>query len=426
MLRLLSTLFALVLLMALAAAAMIVTVPDPNPRVTASPPPTAAERRWADGLLSRGLTRGLNQGDSRSIELSARQLDVLAHLLVPRLARELGAADRAGDALARVQLGDGRADIAMALPMGWKRGGWLNLELGLVEKDGAPRLDRFQVGGLPIPPALARRMAGRALGAAIDADLLQQVRLTPTQAQIIYGWRRDALSAAGRAMLDTDDRRRLLGAQVRLADTLAELPHRGAIDLAGLLAALIASAPRGEDAEPVADNRAAILALAAYLSGEPLPAGGAAPSPARLRLHGRRDLAQHFIASAAIASQGGSALSDLVGLAKELRDSDGGSGFSFVDLTADRAGVRFAEIATADADMARLVQTLARAGLTETDLMPAIDGLPEGLSRGEFRRRFGSRDSASYRDMTRHIESRIDALSLHRAAAASAHANASR
>jgi len=426
MLRLISTLLALLLVAALAVAAVVVTLPEPGPRVEPAAPPDAAELRWATGLLAGGLVRGMRQGDSRTITLSARESDVLARVVVRRLAEHIGAAGPAADARARVRLGDGTSDIAMSVPLPWERGGWLNLDFGLVETDGAPRLSRFHVGGLPMPPALARHLAERALGAAADADLLQQVRLTPDRVRITYGWRRDALSATGRRMLDPDDQRRLLAAQVRLAKSLSEVPGRGVIDLAELLSRLIAAAPQGSDANPAADNRAAILALAAYVAGEPLPAEGAGRvrvSPARLRLRGRLDLAQHFTASAAIAAQGGSALSDLIGLAKELRDSDGGSGFSFVDLAADRAGVRFAELAAGDASGARLVQTMARAGLTENDLMPAIDGLPEGLTQAEFERRFGSRDSAAYRRMGAEIEARIDALALYRAVQAGADAS---
>ena len=50
-------------------------------------------------------------------------------------------------------------------------------------------------------------------------------------------------------------------------------------------------------------------------------------------------------------------LSDVIGLYKEIEDSRGGSGFSFNDIAADRAGTRFGEKAVASEDSARGIAT---------------------------------------------------------------------
>ncbi len=72
-------------------------------------------------------------------------------------------------------------------------------------------------------------------------------------------------------------------------------------------------------------------------------------------LHGRHDLPRHFMGSAAIAVSGGGALSQAIGLFKEIDDSRGGSGFSFVDLLADRVGTRFGSLAVASRASARRI-----------------------------------------------------------------------
>lgn len=419
--RLISALFALLLVAALAVVGIVVVLPDPAPRVETAAQPSPAERRWADRLLSGGLIQGLEHGDSRTLTLSARQLEVLAGALSARL---VGQSGDGSEARTRIELGDDRAEIALSLPLPWQRGGWLNLDLDMAASEGLLQLRRLRVGGVPIPPALARQLAERGLDAAVEAELLQAVDIDPGHVRVTYGWRHDALAATGRGMLDEDERQRLLVAQQRLADTLAEMPGSGAVDLAALLSGVLAKETRNIAGDAVADNRAAILALAAYVAGEPppIPARQEHPRLRTVRLRDRRDLAQHFIASAAIAVQGGSALSDLIGLAKELRDADGGSGFSFADLAADRAGVRFAELATGSAAGARHVQRLARAPLGDADLMPSIDGLPEGLTQTELEDRFGGPESPGYRQMSAHIEQRIDALRLHRSAPGSADA----
>jgi hypothetical protein len=103
-----------------------------------------------------------------------------------------------------------------------------------------------------------------------------------------------------------------------------------------------------------------------------------------------------------------------VGLFKELTDANGGSGFSFADLAADRAGVRFAELATGGPQQAGLLQRAARAGLAEGDLMIELQGLPEALTRDQFERDYGGTQGEPYLALAERIERRIDGLRLHR------------
>ena len=110
------------------------------------------------------------------------------------------------------------------------------------------------------------------------------------------------------------------------------------------------AAERGGDIG--AEHRAAIIVMAFYVNGKGLgaiiPAARQWPTPLPLgvTLADRGDLAQHFTISAALAATAGSPLADAVGLYKELDDSRSGSGFSFSDLAADRAGTRFGALAT--------------------------------------------------------------------------------
>ncbi len=104
-----------------------------------------------------------------------------------------------------------------------------------------------------------------------------------------------------------------------------------------------------------------------------------------------------------------------MGELKELLDSnEGGSGFSFDDLAADLAGARFARafLEAPRADWPALIARITR----EEDVMPALDGLPEGMSAAEFGQRYGDVDSPAYRTMMDEITSRIDVLPLYRPA----------
>jgi hypothetical protein len=133
-----------------------------------------------------------------------------------------------------------------------------------------------------------------------------------------------------------------------------------------------------------------------------------------LRLRGRVDLAQHFLASAALSATGGAGIADAIGLSKELADSTGGSGFSFTDLAANRAGVRFGEAATSSPASAEGWRRRVRDGFAEDDVMPRVDDLPEFLPDREFRARFGGVGSPPYQALLDEIDRRVSAAPFYR------------
>jgi hypothetical protein len=129
-----------------------------------------------------------------------------------------------------------------------------------------------------------------------------------------------------------------------------------------------------------------------------------------VELRQRQDFALHFLISAVIAAEAGTPLADAVGLWKELADArSGGSGFSFNDLAADRAGTRFGELAVGDPT--RLQQRIA-AGVGDADLLPQVSDLPEHLPEAEFVARYGGVGGAAYNRMLATIESRLDSMPM--------------
>jgi hypothetical protein len=167
-------------------------------------------------------------------------------------------------------------------------------------------------------------------------------------------------------------------------------------------------------------NRAAILALGVALGHERLAgliglAGDAAlmRDAAALRegttLRGRSDWARHYALSAALAVLENPFVSEAAGLMKEQLDAlTRGSGFSFADLAADRAGVRFAAAATRSDAAARSMQARLAGGFDVGDFFPAVKDLPEDLTVEEFRRRFVGVGAAHYRAAIAEIDARLD------------------
>jgi signal transduction histidine kinase len=100
-----------------------------------------------------------------------------------------------------------------------------------------------------------------------------------------------------------------------------------------------------------------------------------------------------------------------VGITKAMKDSTpGGSGFSFVDMAANQAGIRFAAVATRNPASAQSLQQLIAGGVTAEDLFPAIAGLPEGISADDFHWQYGGLGGAETRRLFNEIDHRLDAL----------------
>ena len=106
-------------------------------------------------------------------------------------------------------------------------------------------------------------------------------------------------------------------------------------------------------------------------------------------------------------------ISKTVGEEKELSDAQGGSGFSFVDLAADKAGTRFGEMATSSPENARKLQKKISEIKDYTDFMPDPSDLPEHMDDAEFKQRFESVDSEVYQALSKQIDERIVATPLY-------------
>lgn len=404
MLALVRALFGLLTLIAVAGAGLVLLVAEPTPLVAVDAELAPTELRDLAHLV-RGSD--LKHPGIKSATLTAPKLDALADLAARRLGGH-----------ARLRAGHGGAALYASFPMG--RGlGFANLSVELRETAGIPAVASAQLGGLPLPAMLVDALLHHGLSELAPAGQLLRVDFRPEQVQVIYRLT-DGAKEAAVALLGDIEQRRLGARQAQLATIVARQHRAGHLSLATLLSGLLAE-PTGIDGaddrpDPVADNAAALLVLAAYVNNRrlPAPAAGAVPERRTVLLRGRYDLAQHFSISAATAAKGGSGLSHLVGLAKELSDADGGSGFSFPDMLANRAGIRFAELATDSADSALHVRRMARAGLTEADIMPSPEGLPEGMQQAVLVRTIGTPSSPGYDRLIEHIDRRIDATKLHR------------
>jgi hypothetical protein len=178
---------------------------------------------------------------------------------------------------------------------------------------------------------------------------------------------------------------------------------------------------RSLQGDAVTENRGAILALGILLGHDRIQSlVGERPKEivplqarqrfAGVRIHGRRDWTKHFAVSAALEVLANVTTSDAAGLLKEELDAGaGGSGFSFGDLLADRAGTRFAAYATKDKPTALLAQTKLHHGISIPDVCPPAADLPEGIKAQDFERLYGGVGGEKYLQWLDLIDARIAA-----------------
>ena len=397
-------------------AAYLAIEDEPMVSGTAALTPVHIER--AKRIVEQNDPRRIKTAALRTLTLSQEDLDLALNYLAGRYAR----------ASSRIVLHPGAAAIAATVELPANPiGRFLNVTASLHGTGGLPRFDQLQIGRLPVPARVADWMLDRALGRfdgrdgyRVVSDTVRKVDIAEGRLTVIYDWQSDLADRLRTAMLPSDEQVRLRAFQERLAEAAGQ-SGGGALALGELLIPLFKlAAQRAATGDPIAENRAAIVVLAFYVNGRGIgaivPAARDWPRPPlrKIVLAGRDDLPQHFALSAAIAATAGGPLADAIGLYKEVDDSRAGSGFSFTDIAADRAGTRFGETAVSDRESASKLQRVISAGARESDLMPPVSGLPESMSETVFKRRFGGVGTSAYARVMDDIERRIAALPLYR------------
>jgi hypothetical protein len=386
-------------------------VSDPAPLVSRDeailPISVAAARR----LLVSNDPRRLQRGDERTTVIPATLIDTAINYFASRNLRGRAA----------FILGDDHAEIRLTIRApGIPGSRYFNLSASFQEAKGEPRIVAASLGSFPIPSALAEWLIASAISIAgfseewtIARQAIRRLAFEPARdsVELTYVWEPRLLDRARSMAFTPQDIVHMHAAQTALAGLLDHYTARARVPLSQILSPLLA--PASDQTLPA--NRAVLLVLASYLADKNLtmllPEAKGWPRARRVKLTllGREDSAQHFGISAALAAWAGEPAANAIGVYKEIDDSRKGSGFSFADLAADRAGTRFGELVVDD--YARLYKVL-RGTVTDADLVPSLAGLPEYLSEAEFKRRFG--DPNVYAQQTAEIERRLADLPLYR------------
>lgn len=311
-------------------------------------------------------------------------------------------------------------------------GRYLNVEALIAESDEELVVSELSIGSLPIPSWIIKPFTVFALdwfiGDGKGEPVYASIRSVKINGDLITvafqpppNLVADVKAAAGAAIHFGNAE--AVRAYYRV---IADISRRQVpTSLASYMGPLFAVAEeRSKTKSPVDENRAAILALAMYFGDSRFELllrdvktsdiSDGDFDTGEVKLERRHDWVQHFVTTAGIQVAAGSGISNLIGEAKEVNDAEGPSGFSFTDIAADRAGVRFAEVATRSESSARKLQRALSAGASESDFFPRVGDLPEGLSEADFKSAYGDLDTPTYNTMIRKIDRRIEEVALYR------------
>ncbi len=368
---------------------------------------------WIKSLFQKHDPRSKTPDVVYSIQLDETELNRLLNYAV-ELRRVSGIA---------AEMTPGLATLTATLTMPTNPfGRFLNITAEVADVPGGIRIQSLQLGNLPLPGFLADWTARlihtwlrRDPTYAALVDAFSKVSFRENQATLDYRWQPELLTRIERKSADLliapEDQARMIAYAGQLDALVKRYPQGSTVPLVQVIAPLFAHASAlGKNAAE--ENRAALTAVAAYLSGISLTRLLESDSKSirraprvLLSLHARRDFAEHFMISAALTVNGSSRMANAIGLIKEEEDATKGSGFSFTDLAANHAGVRLGELATGDSAV-RIQQKLATAR-SDADLLPDFRNLPEFMPQAEFERRFGPVGSPRYQKIIARIDSRL-------------------
>jgi hypothetical protein len=304
---------------------------------------------------------------------------------------------------------------------------YLNFNFKLTKQDGYPIINHLKIGKISI----ADEYAGLILEKIIKHTPLKEYYILAAQhtkdinisadrfLTISYITPSD-IDFNNKLSLNNSNLQSILLYQHQITNIIAQHNPKWRLSLAELFQPLFKQAyQRSTPETAILENRAVLIAISTYVNKSeiqtyiPFDISPSTPKQYPASLYKRPDMAKHFMASAVLAASGAETLANMLGQNKELDDAKHGSGFSFIDLASDRAGLKFGKIATSSPAKARELQKTISNIKDYTSFMPDVRDLPENMNDIEFKNKFESVSSVKYQNMLKKIDDRISSLPIY-------------
>lgn len=288
-----------------------------------------------------------------------------------------------------------------------------------------PEVKNLQIGKITIPDIYAGLFIQTAIKHTrlnqyfhLISQNLKTFQLFPQSLHIEYHKPANAGHNIQHLLSPNIDKSALALYQATLDKTLLQHKPGWRLSLSKVLQPLFQLAQQRSTLEnAIAENCLAIFVANRYVNGFPVSNAhkpdNKKPSKYSVTLYKRHDMAQHFMWSATFSALGSSHLANILGIEKELSDAQRGSGFSFIDLAADRAGTHFGKQATASPEQAIQIQQRMANIKNYKTFMPETRDLPENLNAQLFKQRYQSIHSSKYQSVLKDIDQRIAACKIY-------------
>jgi hypothetical protein len=357
-----------------------------------------------------------------TIELTQPDLNLAANYLLNRYSKSAANIELRSHVL--------RFTVTTTLPKN-SFGEYLNISfrLGNDNPNELPSLTKFKAGKLLLPAKFASFVIDKIIHYTslnnyfiLATRPIKTITIDPEKLTISYYSSMETMIQARNFLTEGSETPNLDVYQKKLSEIVDQHNPNWRLSLADLLRPVFELAlQRSTLANAIEENKIAIIAVNNYVNRKETKKFFSF-NTSKLKdqkryptfLYKRTDLAQHFIGSAAITASVDGQIAKVVGEEKELSDAQGGSGFSFIDLAADKAGTKFGEIATSSPESARKTQQAMSKIKDYSDFMPDPTDLPEHMDDAEFKQRYQSVDSDIYQELSKQIDARIAAIPLYK------------
>ena len=403
---------------------------EPAPLVEKAVQPTGADVR-ATRQLARQIRSATNVNAPRGAEVIVTQKQLQSGFLtVGRLVPGFR-----GEGRIEADIATLRASVPLPAPLPER---WLNVEAAVPAFEDGFRLERFRVGNLSLPPAVAvffgRNGVNAVFGDRAGDKILQAASNMAVEDNALRFTMDLTREERGDIMASLFGVMR--GGTVELGVaidsvfiSLREAMDVGEVESEGSLQPYLVFVLRAAT-DPVLgiapEDRAAVALMAltkacgewdyAFLVGglsgkKPAELGTWERSCDDATLRGRIDSRLHFVTSAGLRAAANRGFAVTLSEFEELSDSIGGSGFDFTDLAASNSGIRVADFFSMlpAEDWPDAIARIAN----EASVIVHLDGLPPKMTDAAFRARYGEIGSDSYNAVFNEIEARIDALPVY-------------
>ncbi len=359
------------------------------------------------------------QQQTRTLQLSERDLNIVANYLFNLDFKSTSKIDLNKNAM------------HLAFSAEWPNyffGSYVNVSFDMPKEMRKPVIINLLIGKLKIPDEFGNWVVGRLIELSnldkyyiLGHQHIKKVEFKPALLIITHDWTVNTFIQAKEMLFKNDAHRKLIMFyQNMLEKIITEHDRNWLLSLADILKPMFKAAyDRSVYLDPIEENKAILFVVSSYVnklniqSMMPWLSEWETIAYHPVFIYKRIDMVEHFMGSALLAATGSGYIASVLGREKELSDSHKGSGFSFVDLAADRAGIHFGSKATLSRDDARKLQKAMADIKNYDEFMPDVTDLPEHIDNKKFFEQFISIYSTEYRSMVTDIDQRIAACPIY-------------